>query len=56
MMVSRNRRALYFCVGLIVGFGIIDWVLHQEFNIVKLLVSGVVGGAVYWLILKMQGR
>lgn len=55
-MTGRDKRALQFAVGLMVGFGIYDWFSHGSINIVRLIFAAIVGGGLYWLILKMQGR
>ncbi len=55
-MTPRLKRALIFGFGLLLGFGVYDWFMYEEFKPVKLSVGALAGGAVYYLILKLQKR
>jgi|GEM_PF-4936577 len=53
---SRIKRGIVFGIALAVGFTLYDWVALQELNISRTIISGIAGGAVYALMLKIQGR
>ncbi len=55
-MTARSQRALIFGIALAIGMAAIDWASGQSINVLKILVGGLVGGCVYWWILKWQGR
>jgi hypothetical protein len=50
------KRALGFGAGLAVAFTIMDVVMGDEINLVRTIVSGVVGGFAYSFYLKWRGR
>ena len=55
-MSTIAKRAIVFGIALAIGMGLIDWFSDGEIKLIKLIVGGIVGGAVYGLILKWQGR
>lgn len=55
-MTARTKRSIFFAVGLAVGIGAVDWFSSNEISLIKLITGGIVGGLVYNLMLKWQGR
>lgn len=55
-MNDRRKRSIYFGVALAIGFGIYDYFTLGVVNPTKIIGSAIIGGALYGLLLKIQGR
>ena len=55
-MNDRRKRAIFFGIALAIGFGIYDMLTIGNVNPTKIIGCAIVGGALYGLMLKIQGR